>query len=127
MLPTLASSVPGSTSLRNEIKKQMRYPDFAKDEQRNGLVLVKYEVHSNGRIEVIHMNASDPLWAAYVQQKLESLSVEDQQQVGLHYAKFTFRYHKDQYSGTHPVLVWSYASFYRYSHREAQHPGSFSE
>jgi outer membrane biosynthesis protein TonB len=92
LVPARAASGPESSSLRDEIQKQMRYPDFAKNEHSSGLVLVKYEVHSDGRVEVIQMNASDSLWAGYVQQKLESLYVVDPALVGVHHAKFVFRY-----------------------------------
>jgi hypothetical protein len=86
------SGTPDHPTLDKAIRKSVYYPAFAKKSKLQGTVMVKYEVTNDGKVKVIDMNASHSELASYVQQQLEKLSINDLKSVGLHYARFTFKY-----------------------------------
>jgi hypothetical protein len=88
----VAAAEPNKNTLHKEIKKQVQYPAFAKSNQVDGLVMVKYEVLPNGSIKVLAINQSHSEFGAYVRQQLEGITINDPNEEGMHYAKFTFRF-----------------------------------
>lgn len=78
--------------LNKEIKKNINYPEFAKEAKLHGMVMVHFVVNSDGRIEVKEINASDSDLAAYVKEQIERIEVVERAAEGDHYVKFRFRY-----------------------------------
>ena len=85
-------SAPRAKTLNDELKHHISFPEFAKNEKMDGLVLVEFEVSPDGTVEVTKMNASCPHLAKYVENQLEALSIEDQNALGKHFMKFNFNY-----------------------------------
>lgn len=86
-----AGSLPGE-EMQKVIRKGISYPQFAKESQLQGLVIVKFEVNEQGYVRVDEMNASHSELAQYVQSQLESMRLDPRKTSGTHFAKFTFRY-----------------------------------
>jgi hypothetical protein len=84
--------MPRTKTLNQELKNQISYPEFAKTEKMDGMVLVEFEVTPNGELEVTQMNFSCPQLAKYVEKKLETIRVEDLSDQGKHCVKFNFNY-----------------------------------
>lgn len=87
-----AAKAPKTFSAPDEIKKSMRYPEFAKESQLQGFVAVEYNISSDGKITVLEMNASDEKLAAYVRQKLESTMISNCEYAGNYKSKFKFTF-----------------------------------
>lgn len=88
---TFATS-PTSDKLERALRKEIRYPEFAKSEQLFGLVLVEFEVLPSGKVQVNKINTSHENLGAYVKSELEKIQVEDLNEIGKHYVKFKFRF-----------------------------------
>jgi len=88
----LDASSSSSDKLDRTLRKEIRYPEFAKSEQIYGLVMVEFEVLSNGQIQVNEINASHENLGIYVQSELEKIEVNDLSEIGKHYVKFKFRF-----------------------------------
>lgn len=78
--------------LKKEIKKKVGYPDFAKAEKLDGMVMVKFLVNEEGRVQVLEINASHDHLANYVTDRLEGIRVDDSKAKGEHFARFRFRF-----------------------------------
>ncbi len=86
-----AATLGTGGELQKTLRKEITYPAFANSEKYRGMVLVSYEITSEGRIIVKAMNASDPELAAHVKKKLEALRFDPRELEGMHHAKFVFR------------------------------------
>ncbi len=86
------SGTPDYATLHKAIRKSVYYPGFAKKSKLQGTVMVKYEVTNEGFVKVLDMNASHSDLANYVREQLEKLNTNDLKAIGIHYARFTFRY-----------------------------------
>jgi hypothetical protein len=78
--------------LNEEIEELIQFPEFAKEQKMDGLVLVEFEINEYGKIEVTQMNASCPKLASYVENQLETLWIADPYVKGTHHFKFNFNY-----------------------------------
>jgi hypothetical protein len=86
------SSFGEGKELNKEIKKNINYPEFAKQAKLHGIVMVHFVVNSEGQLEVKDMNASDGHLAKYVKEQLENIQIAVGAAEGDHYVKFRFRY-----------------------------------
>lgn len=67
------SITPGN--LEKMIGKQISYPDFAKQQKLEGVVLVDFSVNPDGTISVNEANASNASLLDYVVAKLKQLNI----------------------------------------------------
>ena len=67
------SITPGN--LEKMIGKQISYPDFAKQQKLEGVVLVDFSVNADGTISVNEANASNASLLDYVVAKLKQLNI----------------------------------------------------
>jgi TonB family protein len=64
---------PGS--INKLLQKEISYPDFAKQQKLEGIVLVNFSVNTDGTISVNLTNASDASLKDYVVSKLKQLKI----------------------------------------------------
>jgi len=57
------------------LKKEISYPDFAKQQKLEGIVLINFSVNSDGTISVNLTNGSNASLKDYVVEKLEHLKI----------------------------------------------------
>jgi len=74
------------------IKSEIGYPEFAKQTNEEGIVLVSFTVDNSGKVHVMETNSDNPELCNYVVQRLSELNlpdtVEDTNEYNL---KFVFR------------------------------------
>lgn len=77
------------------IKKQIAYPEFARAQKLEGVVLVDFTLNADGTIKVNATNQSDVNLKEYVVSKLEQIKVNPDSAEGKTYCvKFVFEYIK---------------------------------
>lgn len=64
---------------RNELKKEIRslikFPEFAKQTNLEGFVLVQFNYDKTGKINILEINSNDTALKKYVREQLESLKM----------------------------------------------------
>ena len=70
------AGTPKPEKIDNIIKKEISYPDFAKTQKLEGVVLVNFTVNTDGTITVNLTNESNVSLKNYVVSKLQSLKVK---------------------------------------------------
>lgn len=86
---------PKTGDLEKLIQKQISYPQFAKEQKLDGVVLVSFTVNSDGSINVNTTNQSDIRFKEYVVSKLKSLKIKSGSKSAKTYnVKFDFKYVK---------------------------------
>ncbi|MGD0710063.1 MAG: energy transducer TonB [Bacteroidales bacterium] len=88
------SITPGN--LEKLIGKQISYPDFAKQQKLEGVVLVDFSVNPDGTITVNQTNASNASLKDYVVAKLKQLNIiPSKDNINKTYdIRFDFKYEK---------------------------------
>ncbi len=71
---TLCNAIPDDT--RNSINKEVSYPEFARDNQEEGMVIVSFTYNEDGYIEILSSNASDQKFNDYIISKLEKIRLK---------------------------------------------------
>jgi len=87
---------PKSSSIDKIIKKEISYPEFAKKQRLEGVVLVNFSVNKDGSIKVNLTNESDTNLKDYVVSKLKLIKVKNPEENNtLSYdVKFEFKFEK---------------------------------
>ena len=103
-LMMLTVAITGSVSAKSTnpkeiekfLKKEISYPDFAKQQKLEGIVLVNFSVNSDGSINVNLTNESDVNFKDYVVAKLKQLKIiPSKNYIGKSYdVKFNFKFEK---------------------------------
>jgi len=70
------AGTPKPEKIDNIIKKEISYPDFAKEQNLEGVVLVNFTVNPDGTIKVNLTNESNVSLKDYVVSKLQSLKTK---------------------------------------------------
>lgn len=83
---------PEAHAVEKAIRREVHYPDFARIQKLNGVVMVQYEIGWTGRISVLAMDATHPELADYVRRKMEAVRLSQEVEPGVRHARFTFRY-----------------------------------
>ena len=78
------------------LKKEISYPDFAKQQKLEGIVMVNFSVNTDGTISVNTTNQSDASLKDYVVAKLRKLRIFplNDNSVKTYSVKFNFRFEK---------------------------------
>ena len=78
------------------LKKEISYPEFAREQKLEGVVLVSFSLNSDGTIKVIMTNESDATLKDYVISKLKKLKMlPAKSDAGKTYdVKFEFKFEK---------------------------------
>lgn len=66
---------PMSKSVTKIIKKEITYPEFAKEQKLEGVVLVSFSFNEDGTININTTNESNVLLKNYVVEKLQRISI----------------------------------------------------
>ena len=86
------STNSSAVTLNEKIQKEITYPEFAKENNEQGFVLVSFTVDNEGKIVVKQVNSDNPVLRSYVVKKIEELTVECDDETCKDYTmKFEFR------------------------------------
>lgn len=89
-----AANTDNTTKIEKLLKKTIAYPDFAKKEKMNGVVLVSFTVNSDGTLSVNLTNESSEALKKYVVDKLSKIKLKPENiEAGASYnIKFVFTF-----------------------------------
>lgn len=91
MIPLFAHSII-TPDVLSFVSEKVTYPENAKIEKAEGMVLVQFSVNNNGQLQILQMNSSNPLLAEYVREKLAEIVVPTNMiQPQIYSMKFNFR------------------------------------
>jgi hypothetical protein len=79
---------PVKTAVHEQIRKEIAYPDFARENHETGVVIVNFTVDNQGKIIVRHAMSNNALLRDYVVKTMETIQIEC---VGEHCADFSIR------------------------------------
>jgi hypothetical protein len=85
---------PKKTSdLRMIVKKHVLYPEYAKENNMTGFVVVAFEVDNNGKIIISQINSNLYFFQEYVMGKLQELVLKNPENYRdkTHYYRFDFQ------------------------------------
>lgn len=87
-----AANTDNPTKIEKLLKKTIAYPDFAKKEKMNGVVLVSFTVNNDGTLSVNLTNESNEALKKYVVDKLSKIKLKPENiEAGASYnIKFVF-------------------------------------
>lgn len=87
-----AANTDNPTKIEKLLKKTITYPDFAKKEKINGVVLVSFTVNNDGTLSVNLTNESNEALKKYVVDKLSKIKLKPENiEAGASYnIKFVF-------------------------------------
>lgn len=86
---------PKGGDIKKLIQKQVSYPDFAKEQKLEGVVLVDFTLNADGTIKVNTTNQSDINLKDYVVTKLKQIKLKPDTSAAKSYSvKFDFKYVK---------------------------------
>ncbi len=83
----------GTNSLKQFMTKNVPYPEFAKENNQTGFVVIAFTVENDGKIIIKNINGSTPEFKEYVENKLKELKLDDPQlyQDKTQYYRFDFQ------------------------------------
>jgi hypothetical protein len=81
-----ASPATGNNGVREKIQKEITYPDFAKETNEMGFVLVGFTLDSVGQIQVSGINTDNPLLGEYVVNKIQEIRFDEMENASGEYA-----------------------------------------
>jgi len=70
---TLSSKAASPDKITETVRKEIKYPDFAKEAKLEGVVLVSFLVDGGGLISIEQTNSSNEELRGYVVEKLKNL------------------------------------------------------
>ncbi|HOV10663.1 MAG TPA: energy transducer TonB [Bacteroidales bacterium] len=78
---SFASAAPrkSATDLKTVISSSVTYPEYAKEQQISGFVVVAFVVDEKGNINITEMNASSLDFQLYVEKSLKEINIENPQ------------------------------------------------
>ncbi len=91
-----AANSDNPTKIEKLLKKTISFPDFAKKEKMEGVVLVSFTVNSDGTLSVNLTNESSEAFKKYVVDKLSQIKLKPgNSEAGKTYnVKFEFKFEK---------------------------------
>lgn len=70
-----ANETKYNTEFKKEIQSLIKFPEFAKQLNLQGFVLVQFNYDKNGKINILEINSNENILKTYVAEKLESLKM----------------------------------------------------
>ena len=64
-----------NAEFNKEIRSLIKFPEFAKQTNLQGFVLVQFNYDKNGNINILEINSNENVFKNYVAEKLESLKM----------------------------------------------------
>lgn len=91
-----AATTDNPTKIERLLKKTISFPEFAKQEKMEGMVLVSFTVNSDGTLKVNLTNESDTSLKDYVLKKLSQIKLKpgNTEEGKTYNVKFEFKYEK---------------------------------
>ncbi|OPZ99086.1 MAG: Gram-negative bacterial tonB protein [Bacteroidetes bacterium ADurb.Bin408] len=78
-------------NIKDVIKKEITYPDFAKKEKIEGVVMVSFSISDGGTVNIDITNASNEDLKSYVVNKLKGLIFRQEESESRYNMKFEFK------------------------------------
>lgn len=88
--PLAAMSI-NDPSVEQAVRSEITYPQMAKDQQIEGMVLVEFVIDQNGQVDIVTINSSDMTLKEYVAGKLKKMIFPAKADSGTYAMKFDFR------------------------------------
>jgi len=87
---------PKTQSIDKLLKKEISYPDPARKQKLEGMVLVSFTINANGTVTINMTNESSAVFKDYVVNKLKKLRIKpSKENTGITYnVKFVFKIEK---------------------------------
>lgn len=91
-----ATTTDNPTKVEKLLKKTIAYPDFAKKEKMEGVVLVSFTVNNDGTLSINLTNESNKVLKEYVVDRLNQIKLkpENTEKGKTFNVKFDFKYEK---------------------------------
>ncbi len=65
------------TDLRTILKNSVSYPEFAKENNLSGFVVLSFNIDENGKINIKELNSNSIFFQLYVENKLSGIKIEN--------------------------------------------------
>jgi len=72
-----ASPRKSTSDLKTVIKNSVTYPEFAKENQMSGFVVVAFSLDNSGKITINEINTNSIYFQLYVENKLNEIRIEN--------------------------------------------------
>jgi len=90
---TFASGINPKNDIKKTLSKEISYPEFAKEQKLEGVVMVSFSINENGFINIDLTNASNEDLKEYVVGKLKNLIFKNSDKAESKYnMKFEFKF-----------------------------------
>jgi len=66
-----------STDLKTILKNSVTYPEFAKENQLSGFVVISFTIDETGKIKISELNTNSLYFQLYVEKKLQEIQIEN--------------------------------------------------
>ena len=92
---SFASSINPKSNIKDVLNKEITYPEFAKEQKLEGVVMVSFSINESGLINIDLTNASNEDLKKYVIEKLKKLIFKDSNDIEIkskYNMKFEFKF-----------------------------------